>query len=133
MPPEQVVELQVVIRRMIVAVPPAPVAAFGNQDLLARFAERDGVHAAVAGAFECLAGLGQLAPGPPVVRVPDPDIEIRINPGPGKNRRQVAPPTRTAFGHGDGAQLRVTREAAVQGAQKWTAAAFEMLPRVLAI
>src|SRR4051794_37557910 len=35
MAPEQVIELEVVIRRMIVAVPPAPVAAFRDQDLFA--------------------------------------------------------------------------------------------------
>ena len=35
-PAEQVVELEVVRRRMVVAVPPEPVAAFGDQHLLAR-------------------------------------------------------------------------------------------------
>ena len=34
--PEQVVELEVVLRRMIVAVPPEPVAAFGDEHFLAR-------------------------------------------------------------------------------------------------
>ena len=37
---EQLVELQVVVRRVVVAVPPEPVAAFRNQHLLARARQR---------------------------------------------------------------------------------------------
>ena len=45
-PAEQVVELEVVVRRMVVAVPPEPVAAFGDQQLLARLLSRfDGLGA----------------------------------------------------------------------------------------
>jgi hypothetical protein len=40
MPPEEVVELEIVGRRMVVAVPPEPVAAFGDEDLFARFGQR---------------------------------------------------------------------------------------------
>ena len=67
MPPEQLVELEIVVRRVVVAIPPEPVAAFGDQHLLERAARDRPGSAAAADALEHLAGLAQLPPGPQVV------------------------------------------------------------------
>src|SRR5687767_9056244 len=40
MPPEEVVELTVVVRRVVLAIPPEPVAAFRNEQFLAGAGER---------------------------------------------------------------------------------------------
>ena len=78
-PAEQVVELEVVLGRVVVAVPPEPVAALGDQQLLARPDER-GVVGGRPRRIERLPRLGELAPGPVVVGVADPDVEVAVDP-----------------------------------------------------
>ena len=130
-PPEQIVELQVVRRRMVVAVPPEPVAAFGDQHLFARPRDGGGVHA--GGRVQRLARVGQLAPRALIVGV----AESRCRSSRRSTTRERCPaaPARVParLPHRDGPELGVRGQAAIERAQERAAAAFEVLPGVLAV
>ena len=78
-PAEQVVEVQIVLGRVVVAVPPAPVAALRDEQLLARPQQRRGIGPR-AGRLERLACLGELAPGAVVIGVANPHVEVAVDP-----------------------------------------------------
>ncbi len=83
------VEFAVVGRMMFRAIPPVPVAAFGDQDffesqLPLRFAgRRSSLGIKIAGVVE-------IVPGAVVFRRTDPDVEIGVNPRARNQRRQLA-------------------------------------------
>src|SRR5215469_15256592 len=82
----ELVELLPVGRMMLWSVPPAPIAAFGNEQFLE-------CHAAAlfrggSGRIEGLAGAQKLGPGLVILVRPDPDIEIGVDPRSGKNTVQ---------------------------------------------
>ena len=127
---EQVVELEIVGRRMVVAVPPEPVAALSDENLFAGGGERGRVG---RGRVERRPRFGELAPGPLVVGVPDPDVEVGVDPGAGKDRHELPRRHGAGLGHRHGPQFGVRRETAIEGAQKRAAAALEMFPGVLPV
>ena len=128
---EQIVEFEVVLRRMIVAVPPEPVAPLGDQHFLAGAGGDRGVGA--SGRIERRAGCGQLTPGSLIVPVSDPDVEVCVDPGSGKNASQLGLRAATRLAHRHGSKLGMARETAVEGAQERAPAAFEVLPGVLTV
>jgi hypothetical protein len=63
----------------------------------------------------------------------DPDVEVRVDPGPGENGRQLLPRPRARVAHRDGPQIRVRRQAAVEGAQERPSPSLEVFPGVLTV
>src|SRR5262245_39669367 len=116
---------------MIVAVPPEPVAALGDQHLFARLSKRCRIGRRRS--VERKTRLRELVPGAPIVVVADPDIEVGVDPRAGKDRLQLPPGRVDRLTHRDRPQLGMVRETTVQGAQKWPAASFEMFPGVFAV
>src|SRR4051812_3836413 len=90
MPAEQRVEESVLSARMIVAVPPKPIAPLGDIDFLpgALHLLRSDQGMSHFG-DEVLAGIVQMVPGGIVFVMPDPDGEVVIDPTPGEKRRQM--------------------------------------------
>src|SRR5262249_41643320 len=81
---EEVVEQGVLGAGVVVAVPPEPVAALGDVDLLPRLAEPvGGDEALLAALAEVLAGAVQGVPGGVVFLVADPDGEVVVDPAAG--------------------------------------------------
>src|SRR5207245_3583860 len=129
---EQIVELQIVRRRVIVAVPPEPIAAFCDQQFLVRLGQRGWIDTGGPGcAVERRVGIRQLTPGLLVVRVADPDVEVRVDPRPGEDPRQLLSRPRARLRHRNGPQLRMTGQAPVERPETRPSTALEMLPGVL--
>ena len=84
MAPEELVELEVVVGRVVVAVPPEPVAALGNQQLLEGLLPVCRVRSR-RDASEHLPGVAELPPAAEVVAVADPDEEVAVDPRAGKD------------------------------------------------
>src|SRR5260221_14155124 len=116
MSPEQIVEFLVVRGRMVIAVPPEPVAAFGNQNLFASLSP--GLVVGLADAVKDVARLGQLTPSSTVIGMADPDVKIRVDPRTGKNARQALVRTAARLRHGHRPKFGMAREALIQGAEK---------------
>ena len=129
---EQVVELAVVVRVVVVAVPPAPVAAFGDEQFLARRRQRLGAGGA-GGVLERAAGARQLAPGAAIVGVADPDVEVGVDPRAGMQAGSRSVGAGAGLGHRHRAQRRVSLQPAVERAQERPSLAFVVLPGVLAV
>src|SRR5215211_7677380 len=110
---------------MVVAVPPAPIAAFGNQHLFERPLAIGGWHFMSRG-LEHLPRLAQLAPGALVVCMADPDEEVAVDPRSGKDARQRAGRLGGGFGHRHRPELRMVRQPAVERPEERAAAAFKM-------
>jgi hypothetical protein len=128
--PEQVVEFEIVVRRVVVAVPPEPVAAFGDENLFPGLSGRRGV---ATRRLEGVAGFRQLTPGEMVVAVSDPDVEVAVDPRAGEDAVQLGRRSGGRVAHGDCPQLRMGREPRVQGAEKRSSTTLEMLPGVFAV
>ncbi len=128
----ELVELYAIGRLVLRAVPPAPVAAFGDQQFLVR-------QAAVAfgdagGDVVCGAGAQQLGPGLVVFLGADPDIEVGVDPGAREDvvqrlRRHQA----ERLAGGDGAKSRVVADALVEFAEERAAVEVIVFPRILAV
>src|SRR4029450_10429142 len=116
---------------MVVAVPPEPVAAFGNQDFFAGTGQPVGTDPRRG--LERLPCLSQLAPRALIVSVADPDVQLRVAPRARENAGQFSARLVARFGHRHGPELGVLGQQPVERAEKWPAAAFEMLPGVLAV
>src|SRR5262245_52166030 len=127
MPPEQIVELEIVRRRVIVAVPPAPVAAFRDQDLLPCARQ---VRGRARGFLERGPGVRELTPRALVVLMADPDVEISIDPRPRKDVRQLPRCSRARLGDSDAAELGMCGQASVERSEERTTAACKVLPGV---
>src|SRR5215468_1981432 len=63
----------------------------------------------------------------------DPDVEVGVDPRAGKDAREFARRAGTRLGHRHGSKVPMLGQLAVEGAQKRTAAALEMLPGILAV
>ena len=134
MPPEQIVELQIVRGRVIVAVPPEPITAFRDQQLLVRLGQRGFIDASRPGrAVERRVSIGQLSPRLLVVRVADPDVEVRVDPGPGEDPRQFLFRSLARLRHRHGSHLRMTGQATIERPEERPSAALEVFPGVLAV
>ena len=97
------VELAIVGRLVLRAVPPVPVAAFGDQDLFKRqsslrFAD------AIFVLFVKVTGVEEVVPGAIVFRRADPHVEVGVDPGAGHERRERRNVLLALdrFGYGDG-------------------------------
>src|SRR5215467_12794482 len=82
----ELVELLPVGRMVLRTIPPAPIAAFGDEQFLE-------CHAAAlfrggSGRIEGLSGAQKLGPGLVILLRSDPDIEIGVDPGAGENAVQ---------------------------------------------
>ncbi len=135
-PPEQVVELEIVGGRVVIAVPPEPVAAFRNEHLLAGLGERGRRHARSVrrrGLLERRPRIDQLAPAFMVVGVPDPDVEVRVDPGTGEDAHQLLAGAGRGLRDRHRPQLGVVREPAIQRPEERTALALVVLPGVFAV
>ena len=129
--PEQVVELEIVLGGMVVAVPPEPVAPFRDEHFLAGACDGAGIGG--PGRLERLARIGQLAPGALIVAMADPDVEVRVDPRTREDAGQVGFRAPARLAHRDGPKLRMGGEPPVQGAQKRSSAPLEMLPGIFAV
>src|SRR5215471_18425377 len=98
---------------MVVAVPPEPVAAFGDEHLLASLGHRDLIDGPARRGVQYGSGVSQLAPPFLVVDMADPDVEVRVDPGTGKDAGQLTDRRGAALGHRDRPQLRVSLEPAI--------------------
>src|SRR5689334_12595290 len=92
----EVVECLIVGRRVIVAVPPAPVAAFRDEQLLAG---RPQVRRTGSRGLECGARVCKLAPRALIVGVADPDVEVPVDPRPWKDAAQLTRCSRARLAH----------------------------------
>ena len=133
---EQVVEQRVLGAGVVVAVPPEPVATFGDVQLLPGLADlvrrRQGRLRVFA---QVLAGAVQRVPGGVVLFVADPDGEVVVDPAAGEQPRQRVAWRVLAqeFADRDGPHARRRRAALVQLAQELHAAAGVVFPAVLAV
>ena len=134
MAPKQIVELEIVGRRMIVAVPPEPVAALGDEHFFPRFGDRGGV-----GRRRLVQGLPrvcELTPAALIVGMADPDVEVGVDPRSGEDARQFGRRRRrfrAGFAHRHSPQLGVSGEPAVYGPEERATAPLEVFPRVLTV
>src|SRR5262245_38730780 len=114
MPPEQLVELEIVVGRVVVAIPPEPIASFRDQHLFTG-AGKGRFRKTWRRALERATGSHQLPPGAVVVGMSDPDVEVAVDPRPRKDGRQRFGGPRTRLAHryrpqfGMGGQLAVKR------------------------
>ena len=131
MPAEQVVELEVVLGGMIVAVPPEPVAALGDEHFVA--GARDGAGVGLPGRLERLARIGQLAPGALIVAMADPDVEVRVDPRSREDAGQFGFRAPARLAHRDRPELWMGGEPPVKRAQKRPSAPLEVLPGIFAV
>src|ERR1700730_3965317 len=92
----KLVEIAIVGRMVLRPVPPVPIAAFGDEDLLeGQFALR---LADVGGILRVeLPSVGHIIPSSIVLGRADPDVEVCIDPRPGYKRRQLAEITMTRY------------------------------------
>ena len=116
-------------------VPPAPVAALGDHQLLERQLARLGRNAGAGGGLIIgLARARQVLPGAVVLFGSDPDVEIRADPG---AREDVVEWLRLYLGqplaHGERVNLRVGRDASIELAEKGTPVRVVVFPGVLAV
>ena len=126
------VELAVVRRRVVVAVPPEPVAALGGENRV----ERDATALRTElgrPRREALTELAQLGPGAAVVAVAHPDTEVGVDPRPRKE-----PCERLGWASRRGAHLhrvdvRGLGQALIQRPQKRAPATRVVLPGILAV
>ncbi len=119
---------------MVVAIPPEPVAAFGDQKIFAGLGCGRGVHVLrFVRSVERRPCGGPLTPRRLIVSVPDPDVEVRVDPRAGEDAGQLRTAGAGSLGHGHGPQLGVVGQAAVQRAQERPAASGEVFPGVLAV
>src|ERR1700738_1265887 len=115
----KLVEVAVVRRMVLWAVPPVPVAALCNQDFLKpqltlRFARARRILAVE------LAGMMKVIPGTVVLRSADPHVEVGINPR-SRNKRWKAPEipmARDGFGDADGLHAPVVVHSLVEARTK---------------
>ena len=128
----ELVEFHAVGRLVFRPVPPAPVAAFGDEQLFESQAPLlFGDH---GGGVERVPRAQQLRPRLVVFLGPDPDVEIGVDPGSGKDaihrlRRQQP----QGLAHGHRAHLPVLRDPAVQFAQKRPPVTVVIFPCIFAI
>jgi len=130
-PPEELVELEVVLGGMIVTVPPEPVAPFRDEHFLAGACEGAGIGR--TGRLERLVRIGQLAPGALIVAMTDPDVEVRVDPRSREDGGQVGFRATARLAHRDGPELGMAGEPPVERAQKRPPAPLEVLPGVFAV
>jgi hypothetical protein len=111
---EELIELGAVSGFVFGPVPPAPVAAFGDEDLFV------GEGALFGGDFvfvlvEGGAGVAEVLPGAVVFLGADPDIEVGVDPGAGEDAVEgVGGVAGDAFADGDGLHAGVGGDARVQ-------------------
>src|SRR4029450_10937977 len=115
---------------MVVAVPPEPIAAFGNQVFFGGTGQPVGTD--TRRRLERLPCLSQLAPRALIVSVADPDVEVRVDPRARKNARQFPARLGARFGHRHGPELGVLGQQPVERAEKSPATALAVLPGGLA-
>jgi hypothetical protein len=130
---EELIELGAVGGFVFGAIPPAPVAAFGDEDLFV------GEGALFGGDFvfvlvEGGAGVAEVLPGAVVFLGADPDIEVGVDPGAGEDAVEGAGGVAgDAFADGDGLHAGVGGDAGVELAEEFAAAFGEVLPGVFAV
>ena len=129
---EEIVEFCVMVRRMVVAVPPEPVAAFGDQQLLPGqgatcWRKRSAVR------IEGASRGGELLPGAMIVPMSRPDVKVGVDPGTGEHGLQSAGVAAHGLRHRHSLDVQGRLEFAVQSPQKRPAAAWVMFPGILAI
>ncbi len=134
--PEQLVEIAVVRRGMVVAVPPAPVAPLGRVDRPPGLFPRRGSQARFRLALhQNVARRGEPLPCEIVLLVPDPDLEVVVDPRSREDRRE---------GFGGRVLSQIIRygrrddpvfpfESAVQRPEEWNAVLRIELPGVLPV
>src|SRR5688500_15150131 len=117
MPAEQLVELEIVVRGVVLAVPPEPVTALGDEQLLKGLFPVLRTRAA-RHATEHLTRLATLPPAPQVVAMADPDEKVAVDPGAWKDAVHRTRRTCGGFAHRDGSKRRMPIEHPVQRAQE---------------
>src|SRR5687768_15095513 len=117
---------------MVVPVPPEPVAAFSDQELLPGAVHR-GRGQVRRRIVQRAPRVGQLTPRTMVIWVADPDVEITVNPGSREYRWQAFRSPGTCLAHRHGAQLGMGGQPSVQRAQERTTLSLIVLPGVLAV
>ena len=135
---EQLVELRTIGRIVFRAIPPAPIAAFGNQQLfvgkkftfLGNRCRLRRIHEFVVG----LPRAQQIFPCSVIFLRADPDVEVRVDPGTGEDVIDlVRLHFRERFRHGQCAYPGIVGNAAIELAQKRAAIFFVVFPGVFAI
>src|SRR5258708_31500538 len=130
----KLVEVAVVRRMVLWAVPPVPVAALCNQDFLKRQLT---LRFARAGRILVvkLAGMMKVIPGPVVLRSTDPHVEVGVNPR-SRNKRWKAPEipmVRDRFRDADGLDALIVLESIVEAPQKLASRLWVILPCILPV
>ena len=132
----QRVEVLVVGRMMLRAVPPVPVAALGDQQFFPRQLSlrlRNPMRVAVV----VVARLGQQVPRPVVLGSANPHVEVGVDPRAGHQALQSAEVLGIVpldgFADGDGLDLRIALQPIVEAAQEFASRLRVVLPRILAV
>ena len=134
MPAIQLIEVTIIGGMVLRAIPPVPVAAFGDEQLFPRqLALR--FRNAIGVAIIVLARLRKQVPGLIVFGRANPYIEVRVDPRTGNETRQRAEVfvTRDRLAHGDGLDRRIALETIVEATQKLTSRLRVVFPGIFAI
>jgi hypothetical protein len=130
----ELVKIAVVRRTVFRAVPPVPIAAFGDKQFFIRKSPRLDISRFGVSRVK-IAGFGEIVPREVVLGCADPYIKVRVDPGSGHEGVELSdvPRAGNGFGNRDRLDLRIGLNSVIETAQELSSRVGKVFPGILAV